>query len=220
MVTPRSRCGGRRRRCRSRRRRSSSAGTAIRRPRLSVIQRMSAAPPRAASTDFSTAARSPSSTSTLISRGAWVTPIRTSTVRSVRASPLLRRRVWGRVSCRSPPLVIRLCRSTSREDFGPAAGGHRARPNDAKRVTTRRGGAEGVAVGLGGRGDDVERVGRRVQHAEHAAHHAAVDGAQHRVLDGDVAERAVIADDPQAVAGTTSGRRGRARSSGPRTRGR
>ena len=67
------------------------------------------------------------------------------------------------------------------------------------------GGAEGVAVGLGGRGDDVERVGRRVEHAEHAAHHAAVDGAEHRVLDRDVAERAVIADDPQAVDAAASG---------------
>ena len=37
------------------------------------------------------------------------------------------------------------------------------------------------------------------ERAEHPAHHAAVDGADHRVVGGDGAERAVVVDDPQPV---------------------
>ena len=42
-------------------------------------------------------------------------------------------------------------------------------------------------------------VGVAVEGGEHALHHAAVDGTDHGVLDGDLAERAVVVDDAQLV---------------------
>ena len=51
-------------------------------------------------------------------------------------------------------------------------------------------------------GDDStrRRLGVAVERVEHALDHAAVDGADHRVLDGGVAERAVLGHDAQLVA--------------------
>jgi hypothetical protein len=65
-------------------------------------------------------------------------------------------------------------------------------------VRTEGGGAEGLAGGetrLGGQRADLAVD----QFAQHPSHHAAVDGADHRVLGGDVTERAVVVDDPQLV---------------------
>ena len=77
-------------------------------------------------------------------------------------------------------------------------------PSDDQRAATRtseRGGADGVAPGNRRFSDDLADI-FAVQLGEHPADHPTVDSTDHRMLGCDIAERAMVVDDPQLVIAT------------------